>query len=98
MSRSRGVMMHETVKRAFVRAFTTLTRPAPTSPARRFSSRRRSSRSIVSQAPGSSKTSGVMPQLMRFARWMRANDLAMTARTPRCIGPVAAASREDPWP
>ena len=37
-----------------------------------------------------------MPQLIRFDRWMRANDFTMTARTPRYIGPVAAASRDDP--
>ena len=39
-----------------------------------------------------------MPQLIRFARWMRAKLLASTARTPRWSGESTAASREEPWP
>ena len=60
----------------------------PPAPARSPSRRRRSSRSRPSQCRRSSKTSGTRPQLMRLARWIRANDLAMTARTPRCMGPM----------
>src|SRR5205814_1622883 len=98
MSRSRGVITHEAVKRALVRALTTVTLVPAASDARRPSKTRRSSRSIPSQAAGSSNTSGTTPQLMRFARWMRAKDLASTTRTPRNIGAMAATSREEPWP
>src|SRR5262249_1323212 len=54
--------------------------------------------SIPAKSSGLSSTSGTTPQLIRFVRWIRANDLTMTARTPRYIGPVAAASRDEPWP
>ena len=96
MSRSRAVSTHDAVKRAPVRSFTTVTRSPAASAARRPGRRSRSSRSIGPSAAGSSKTRGTMPQLIRFDRWMRANDFTMTARTPRYIGPVAAASRDDP--
>ena len=35
---------------------------------------------------------------MRFDRWMRSKLSAITARTPRRAGPLAAQSREDPEP
>jgi hypothetical protein len=42
--------------------------------------------------------SGAMPKFIRLAAWMRSNDLASTALTPRYIGHMAACSRLEPWP
>ena len=79
-----------------VRVSRTGTRSPAASAARRPSRRNRPPASIASYDAGSSSVSGTMPQLIRFARWIRANDLASTTRTPRYIGPIAATSREEP--
>ena len=42
--------------------------------------------------------SGKTPMPTRFERWMRSNDLAMTARTPSSSVPLAAQSRDEPVP
>ena len=34
----------------------------------------------------------------RFDRWMRSNDLAITALTPSSLVPLAAQSRDEPVP
>src|SRR5579884_3989395 len=51
-----------------------------------------------SWSAGSANVIGTMPQLIRLARWMRANALAITPTTPRYIGAIAACSRLLPWP
>ena len=46
----------------------------------------------------SAKVSATIPCAIRLRRWMRANDLAITALTPSCSGASAACSRDEPWP
>ena len=84
------------VNAAPVRVLTIVIRSPAASAARSPGRRRRSSRSMPAKAARSSKTSGTTPQLIRFVRWIRANDFAITARTPRYMGPIAAASRDEP--
>ena len=42
--------------------------------------------------------SGITPMPIRFERWMRSYDSAMTALTPRSEVPLAAQSRDEPEP
>lgn len=49
------------------------------------------------EAP-SGNCSGRTPMPMRFERWMRSYDSAMTALTPRSAVPLAAQSRDEPEP
>ena len=44
------------------------------------------------------KVSARTPCFLRLDSWMRANDRAIMARTPRCRGSMAACSREEPSP
>src|SRR5204863_6683497 len=81
ISRSRGVSTHVVAKLSPVRVFVTVIDVPATSEARSVSMRSTSSRSIVSYAAGSANVSGATPQLIRFARWIRANDFTITART-----------------
>ena len=46
----------------------------------------------------SGNCSGMTPMPMRFERWMRSKDSAMTALTPSSRVPLAAQSREEPVP
>ena len=39
-----------------------------------------------------------MPMPTRFDRWIRSKLSAITARTPRSAGPLAAQSRDEPEP
>ena len=43
-------------------------------------------------------SNGRTPMPTRFDRWIRSNDSAITARTPRRIVPLAAQSRDEPVP
>ncbi len=49
------------------------------------------------EAP-SGNWSGSTPMPMRFERWMRSYDSAMTAFTPSSAVPLAAQSRDEPEP
>ena len=42
--------------------------------------------------------SGSTPMPIRFERWIRSYDSAMTARTPSSMVPLAAQSRDEPEP
>jgi hypothetical protein len=46
----------------------------------------------------SANVTGSTPIPTRLERWMRSNDSAITAETPRRFGPFAAQSRDEPDP
>ena len=50
------------------------------------------------RALAAGNSSGTMPMPIRFERWMRSYDSAITARTPWSAGPFAAQSRDEPEP
>ena len=56
-----------------------------------------SSLSDAADSP-SGNCSGMTPMPIRFERWIRSKDSAITARTPSSVVPLAAQSRDEPDP
>jgi hypothetical protein len=56
-----------------------------------------SSPRVAADSPGA-YSNGRMPSPTRLLRWIRSKLSAITARTPRSAGPLAAQSREEPLP